>query len=78
MNKNREKSAGSKAGTVLGNWLANLSRFLTMLFCVLRACDVIDWQWYWVISPTIIAWAIAFVMFALAGILTVVVSQGED
>lgn len=78
MNKNREKSAGSKVGTVLGNWLANLSKFLTMLFCVLRACDVIDWQWYWVISPTIIAWAIALVMFALAGVLTVVVSQGED
>ena len=68
MNTKRKESTASKAGAAVGKTIASLSKFLTMLFCVLRACDVIDWQWYWVVSPTIIAWLFAFVMFAFTGV----------
>lgn len=27
---------------------------LTIVFIVLKLCDVIDWSWWWVLSPTLI------------------------
>ena len=42
---NRVKSTGSKAGENFGKGLKSLCYFLTILFCALRACDVIDWPW---------------------------------
>lgn len=78
MNTKSKESTASKTGAVVGKTIASISKFLTMLFCVLRACDVIDWQWYWVVSPTIIAWLFAFVMFAFSGVLMAALAHGED
>lgn len=27
---------------------------LTIVFVVLKLCNVIDWSWWWVISPTLV------------------------
>lgn len=41
---------------------ARLSKFidsfclrLCLVFCVLRACGVIHWAWYWVLTPLVIS-----------------------
>lgn len=75
MNIKRKESTYSKVGSVIDKHFGNIGSSLTMLFCVLRACDVIDWQWYWVISPTIIAVLIAFVILAYTSVLTTVLSK---
>lgn len=72
--KDNEKSIGSE----LGEALRDTSYFLTMLFCVLRACDIIHWGWFWIMSPIFFSWAIAIVMVLVAGAITLAVLKEED
>ena len=37
---------------------------LTVLFIALKLCGVIDWSWWWVLSPIPITLGIALVVFA--------------
>lgn len=39
----KESSAGSSA--------VSLATLLTVAFVVLKLCKVIDWSWWWVLSP---------------------------
>lgn len=54
----------------------SLTTLLTVAFVVLKLCGVIDWSWFWVLSPTIIgvALGVAFVLIALiiAGIVALI------
>ena len=50
MNKNNTSTSG------LG-----LSGVLTVVFVVLKLVGVIDWSWWWVISPTLINIGIALI-----------------
>lgn len=36
---------------------------LTIAFIVLKLCHVIEWSWFWVLSPTIFAPGLAFIIF---------------
>lgn len=74
---NRVKSSGSKAGENFGKGLKNLCYFLTILFCTLRACDVIDWPWFLVMSPIFISWIIGIVALVVAGLLAVSLVNGD-
>lgn len=38
-----------------GNIVSAISKWTTLVFLALRACDVIDWEWYWILSPSLIA-----------------------
>jgi len=38
---------------------------LTIIFCVLRFVGVIDWPWYWLISPIWISVSIAIVLVGI-------------
>ncbi len=38
-------------GSYLGSSIKETCWFLTILFCALRACDIITWSWFWVMSP---------------------------
>ncbi len=42
--------------------------FLAILFCAFRACGIINWNWFWIMSP-IFSWIIALVLFAVTGII---------
>lgn len=48
--------------------------YTTLLFVALRACDVIDWPWWCVLSPTIAVLVVA----ALALIIVGSVYAGSD
>ncbi|MBP3673325.1 MAG: hypothetical protein J6J18_05795 [Oscillospiraceae bacterium] len=65
--KNKDKSTGAS----LGEALRNLSNLLTLLFCALRSCDVITWEWYWVISPLIISEVIGIIALIVAGAIAI-------
>ena len=36
---------------------------LTIAFIVLKLCAVIDWSWWWVLSPTLIRLGFALIWF---------------
>lgn len=39
---------------------------LTVSFVVLRLCRVIEWSWWWVLSPLWISALVAFAIFVIA------------
>ena len=45
---------------------------LTIVFIVLKLTDVIDWSWWWVLSPIWIAVAFVLLILSIAGIVAVV------
>lgn len=58
-----DKKTAKSCGTVV----SSISKYTTLVFLALRACDVIDWAWYWVLSPTIITIIAGILGLALAG-----------
>lgn len=43
----------------------DFSTLLTLIFITLKLCNVIDWSWWWVLSPFLISyliWAIAIII----------------
>ena len=57
----------NKIGAALGKIIGTLSKWTTIVFITLRACDVIDWEWYWVLSPSVISIIISILGFAVLG-----------
>lgn len=43
-----------------------ISTVLTIVFVVLKLCKVIDWNWFWVLSPTIFTVGLALVILLFA------------
>nr|DAR47126.1 MAG TPA: transmembrane protein [Caudoviricetes sp.] len=43
---------------------------LTIVFLVLKLVGVIDWSWWWVFSPTLIALGLYVVVFVVAAIIS--------
>ena len=46
----------------------SLSTLLTVAFVVLKLCKVIDWSWWWVVSPTLISMGIGIVLLIILAI----------
>ena len=61
----------------LGDSVSSTCYFLSLLFCVLQACDIIDWKWYWIMSPMFITWAITLVCTAIVLIAGYAVSHSN-
>ena len=66
----KDKNIASKIGDSLGKSISELCYFLAVLFCALRACDIISWKWYWIMSPIFISWGLGVLFLALAGVIT--------
>lgn len=41
---------------------------LTIAFIVLKLCKVIDWSWWWVISPILFSIGIALIVLGILGV----------
>jgi hypothetical protein len=41
---------------------------LTIVFIVLKLCNVIAWSWWWVLSPIWISFSLALAILAIVGI----------
>ena len=72
--RNENKSVGAS----LGKAVHDLCYFLTMLFCALRACDVITWKWYWVMSPLFASEIIGIIALIVAGAIAVSIVKNKD
>ena len=44
----------------------SLPTLLTVLFIALKLCDIIDWSWWWVLSPIPITLGILLSVFTVA------------
>lgn len=55
MENNNSAAGGSSLGTVL-----------TLVFVILKLTGVIDWSWWWVLSPIWIPFSLVFVIFLVA------------
>ena len=49
----------------------SLCTLLTVSFVTLKLCKVIDWSWWWVLTPLWGPWAIAFVVMGTFGLIVV-------
>ena len=52
--------------------------WLFLLFLALKLTGYIDWSWWWVTAPLWIPFAIALVMFAIAGMILAVAAAALD
>ena len=44
---------------------------LTLIFVVLKLCNVIDWSWWWVLCPIWISFALLFLFVIILGIISI-------
>ena len=52
----------------LSEFLRTLGPILTLVFVSLRACDVVLWNWFWVLSPLIICEIMVILLYAIKGV----------
>ena len=55
----------------------SLPTLLTVAFVVLKLCKVIDWSWWWVISPTLFSVGVYIILFIVIVIIRVVQIKNE-
>ena len=44
-----------------GNKMSKISEVLTIVFVILKLCGVINWAWWWVLSPLWIGLSLIFI-----------------
>lgn len=54
--------SSEKTGKSWGTAIKELAMLLTVIFASLRACGVINWTWYWVLSPLFAKWVLCGVL----------------
>lgn len=64
MNENKGSSAASGGIGFTG--------LLTLVFIVLKLCKVIDWSWWWVLSPLWISAGLFVAVLVIIGIVAVI------
>jgi len=45
----------------------NFLPLLTLIFITLKLCKVINWSWWWVLSPLLIPISIVAILWAIVG-----------
>ena len=62
-----------------GSFVHSLASALTIVFIALRACDIIDWAWYWLLSPMFICYGAAIITLAIVAMIAIMtISKNED
>lgn len=57
-----------KSGVNWGKAVKELCWFLSVLFTALRAANVIDWGWFWLMLPIFASWTVGTLAAAALGI----------
>ena len=45
---------------------------LTIVFITLKLCHVINWSWWWVLSPLLISWGIVILIYSIIAIVMII------
>ena len=69
---NNFNSEDNKPSVVATGGGLGFTGLLTIVFIVLKLCNVIDWNWFWVLSPTIFSVALWIVLFVIVMIIALV------
>ena len=69
---NNFNSEDNKPSVVATGGGLGFSGLLTIVFIVLKLCNVINWNWFWVLSPVIFSAALIALLFVNAIILTLI------
>lgn len=64
---NENKSGSSAAGGGIG-----FVGLLTLVFIVLKLCGVINWSWWWVLSPLWISVGLVIAVLLIIGIICLI------
>lgn len=56
----------------------SFTQILTLIFIVLKLTDVINWSWFWVLSPTLIPLAILAIIIIFAVLIKIIASSNND
>ena len=56
----------------------NTGSLLLIAFIVLKLCKVIDWSWWWVLSPCWIPIALVLILIIIKGLLNAKVCRYES
>ena len=62
---NNFNSEDSKPSVVATGGGLGFSGLLTIVFIVLKLCNVINWNWFWVLSPVIFSAALWIALFVI-------------
>lgn len=58
-------SEDNKPSVVATGGGLGFSGLLTIVFIVLKLCNVINWNWFWVLSPVIFSAALWILLFVI-------------
>jgi hypothetical protein len=50
---------------------------LTLIFITLKLCKVINWSWWWVLSPLLIPISIVAILWAIVGFVKLMEKRGS-
>lgn len=64
---NENKGSSSAAGGGIG-----FTGLLTIVFIVLKLCGVIDWSWWWVLSPLWISAGLVVAVLLFIGLIALI------
>jgi len=64
MNKQMAKEGIQRRATTIG-----FVEALTLVFITLKLTNVIEWSWWWVLSPMITIWSLMALLLAVWGLL---------
>ena len=56
----------------------NFLPLLTLIFITLKLCKVINWSWWWVLSPLLIPISIVLILWLLIGFVEFMEKKGSD
>lgn len=65
-------------GAAIAEDVRNICYTMTMIFCALRACDVVDWKWYQVMFPLIFSWALGVAALLFLGVVAVCAVKSKE
>ena len=61
------------------NMLKELAFLMSLMFVAMRACGVIEWEWYWLLSPILALAGVSVILLALlAGAAIIEVNEGKE
>ena len=48
-----------------------VTEVLTLIFVILKLLNIIDWEWFWVLSPEIIAVVVYILIYVISTVLAI-------
>lgn len=68
--------SNNKSGATSGG--IGFTGVLTVVFIVLKLIGVINWSWWWVLSPAWIGIALAIIFFVISIVLQIIVNKYDN